>query len=80
MAFKREKVAVYINTVHSEIKGNVYIPQNGRITDFVNNVSKGFIPVTEAVIEMENKTIRTDLIQINKDYIVFIIPQDAMKE
>lgn len=81
MAFEREKVSVYIKTVNTIIKGEVHIPMGGRITDFVNNASKDFIPVTDAEIDLQNgKVIKTSLMQLNKDYIVFILPIDAVQE
>lgn len=78
MAFEREKVPIIISTQNTVITGTVHLPKGGRLTDFVNNVSKGFVPITDAVIERnDGRVIETKLLQVNKDYIVYIYPQEA---
>ncbi len=81
MAFEREKVPVIISTQNTVITGVVYLPKGGRLTDFINNVSKGFVPLTDAVIERsDGKIVETELLQVNKDYIVYILPQETLKK
>lgn len=81
MAFERERVNVFIKTANTIIKGEIHIPVGGRMTDFINIPSKDFIPVTNAEIDLQNgKIIHTSLMQLNKDYIVFIVPLDSIEE
>lgn len=79
MAFEREKVRAIIFTTEMEIHGFVHIPPGGRLTDFLNNISKPFIPITDADIKTkDNQKIHTDLLQLNKDYVIAIIPQGSV--
>ena len=81
MAFEREKVPVVISTSVATIKGIVHLPQGGRLTDFINNVTRGFIPITDVRIEHNNgKLIKTSLLQVNKNYIIYILPEHAVEE
>jgi len=79
MAFEREKVKSMIITTELEVTGIVHIPPGGRLTDFLNNMAKTFIPVTDADIKTKDgRRYHTDLMQLNKDYIVIIIPEDSI--
>lgn len=81
MAFERDKVKSIIFTTNSVIKGYVHIPPGGRLTDFMNNVAKPFIPVTDAEIKFNDGTsISARLLQVSKDYIVALIPEEAISE
>ncbi|MEO0288548.1 MAG: hypothetical protein ABIN00_02825 [candidate division WOR-3 bacterium] len=81
MAFEREKVKSLIFTTNSEIRGFVHIPPGGRLTDFLNNIAKPFIPVTDAEVRTsDGRVFRTDLMQLNKDFIIVIIPEEAMEK
>ncbi|MDD3802982.1 MAG: hypothetical protein PHW02_01175 [bacterium] len=80
MAFEREKVKSIIFTTELEVTGMVHIPPGGRLTDFLNNLAKPFIPITDADIKTKDgRTYHTDLMQLNKDYIIVIIPEDSIK-
>jgi hypothetical protein len=79
MAFEREKVKSMIITTELELVGMIHIPPGGRLTDFLNNLAKPFIPVTDADIKTKDgRTFHTDLMQLNKDYIIVIIPEDSI--
>lgn len=81
MAFERDKVKSIIFTTNSVIKGYVHIPPGGRLTDFMNNIAKPFIPVTDAEITFNDGTsLSTRLLQVSKDYIVALIPHEAINE
>lgn len=81
MAFEREKVKSIIFTLNSEVRGYVHIPPGGRLTDFLNNIAKPFIPVTDAEIRTtDGRVFKTELMQLNKDYIIIIVPEESMVE
>ncbi len=81
MAFEREKVPVVISTSVATIKGIVHLPQGGRLTDFINNATRGFVPLTDVRIEHNSgKLIKTSLLQVNKNYIIFILPEHAIEQ
>lgn len=79
MAFERERVKSLIFTTNCEIRGYVHIPPGGRLTDFLNNIAKRFIPVTDAEVRtVDGKTYKTKLMQLNKDFITIIIPEESI--
>lgn len=81
MAFEREKVKSLIFTTNSEVKGFVHIPPGGRLTDFLNNIAKPFIPVTDAEVRTsDGRIFKTGLMQLNKDFIIIIIPEESMEK
>jgi len=81
MTFEREKVKSVIFTSNAKIEGYVHIPPGGRITDFMNNIAKPFIPITDVVMTFtDGKVITTNLLQLNKDYIIALVPEGSINE
>ncbi len=81
MKINREKVRVLVYTNNALIRGNIYLPPGGRLTDYVNKVSGDFIPITDAEINVYGReTIKTSLMQLNKDYIEFIVPEESIEK
>jgi hypothetical protein len=86
---KKDSTNVLVYVSGYKILGTVYLPLGGRLTDFLNTKGLGaegevFIPVTDASIYSipDDRLIHyTPFLNINKDKILFIFPQDdSMKE
>lgn len=86
---KKDSINVLVYVSGYKILGTVYLPLGGRLTDFLNTKGLGaegevFIPVTDASIYSisdDNLIHYTPFLNINKDKILFIFPQDdSMKE
>ena len=76
---QKEKRSVTAYTYHYKIKGKVFTPTGGRLSDFIGSVGqKKFIPVADAVVTdiFGNKICKTDFMELNIDEIIFLIPDD----
>lgn len=81
---KKDNINVLVYVQDYKILGTVYLPLGGRLTDFLNTKGLGaegevFIPVTDASIYSisDGSLIHyTPFLNINKDKILFIFPQD----
>jgi hypothetical protein len=82
MSDDAEKQKVIIFTNHFEIKGYISIYQGVRLTDYMNE-SKLFISVTDAEVrhhQHNGKTVmKTTFLNVRKDDIEIIVPEDAVK-
>jgi len=81
---KKDIVNVFIYIPGFRISGSIYLPLGGRLTDFLNTKGLGaegeiFIPVTDASIyDIEKGSLLhyTPFLNVNKDNILFVFPQD----
>ena len=72
----REKLRATILIPGFSIEGNLSLPPNSRLSDFVNT-SKQFIAVTDAKVTdiKDNSVVKdTSFVELNRDFIISIIP------
>ena len=85
---KKDNINVLVYVSDYKIFGTVYLPMGGRLTDFLNTKGLGaegevFIPVTDASIYniSDDSLIHyTPFLNVNKDKILFIFPQDDITQ
>jgi len=85
---KKDNINVLVYVSGYKIFGTVYLPMGGRLTDFLNTKGLGaegevFIPVTDARIYniSDDSLIHyTPFLNVNKDKILFIFPQDDITQ
>lgn len=75
---KKEEKAIVAFTSKYKIRGNIFVPPGGRLSDFLGALGqKKFIPVTEAVVTdiSGNLICKANFLELNKDEVVFIFPE-----
>ncbi len=76
----RDEIGVIIYLSNCKIKGKMFLPPGGRVSDFVNSPVRQFIPVTDAEIDSisgEKWSYRVKFLNLNKNEIVTIFPEEA---
>lgn len=78
---EKEKKAIIAYTSYYKIRGKIFMPPGGRLSDFIGGISqKRFIPVTDAVITDASggEICRTRFLALNTDEIMFILPESEL--
>ncbi len=77
----KKPVEVIIQTATHIIQGTVHVRPDERVIDEMNMSSK-FIAVTEAHVldDQKNQLYRCDFLTLNKDQIIWIIPDDEVDQ
>ena len=76
----RDEIGVIIYLSNCKIKGKMFLPPGGRVSDFVNSPVRQFIPVTDAEIDSisgEKWSYRVKFLNLNKNEVVTIFPEEA---
>jgi len=79
---KKNKVEVEIYTSNLKIVGDCYLPieaYRGRLTDLLNEMGSGFIPVTRAEVYRRNSDElinQAKCVVVNKNFIEAVLPID----
>ncbi|MDO9514190.1 MAG: hypothetical protein Q7J59_06255 [Elusimicrobiota bacterium] len=79
----RDEISVIIYLSNCKIKGKMFVPPGGRVSDFVNSPVRQFIPVTDAEIDSISGakwSYRVKFLNLNKNEIVTIFPAAAFIE
>lgn len=79
---EKEQKPIIAYTRYYKIEGKIYTPIGARLSDFISGVGqKKFIPVTDAIVTdmLGNGVCKTSFLELNKDEIVFIIPESELK-
>lgn len=79
---EKEVKAIIAYTAQFKIRGNVFTPPGGRLSDFMSGVAqKKFIPVTDAVVSdiSGSQILSTKFLELNMDEIIFIVPETEME-
>lgn len=83
----KEPTGVLIYLTTCKIFGKVYLDIQERLTDYINDTHRSFLPVTDARIESISPTedwrYEVPFLNVNKNYIITIIPsseQDPVAE
>ncbi|MBA3065809.1 hypothetical protein KJ633_00740 [bacterium] len=79
----RDEINVIIYLRNCKIKGKMFLPPGGRVSDFVNSPIRQFIPVTDAEIESisgDKWSYRVRFLNLNKNEIATIFPAEAFIE
>lgn len=79
---EKEEKAIIAYTTHFKIKGKVFTPPGGRLSDFISGVAqKKFIPVADVIVTdiAGNQILRTKFLELNKDEIIFMVPEEELK-
>lgn len=73
----KDKSEVIIFTKNHRISGQIALVQGARLTDYIVD-AKPFIAVTEAEIKDHagNLVLKTPFLDVNRDYIEFILPAE----
>lgn len=81
MAFDTDQTRVIILTGHYRIIGRISVLPEARVTDFFCG-SKEFIAITDAEVwdHDERKISSTSFMNINREHIEIIIPQDSVTQ
>jgi len=72
-----ESMAVCVYTEDFIIKGNIHLPKNGRLSDYIN-MDKKFFPVTQAIVYSfvdEKEIQKAESLIINQNEIIMVMPQ-----
>lgn len=74
-----DKKRVTIFTRNFEIKGDLHIYEGVRLTDYINE-SRSFVAVTNAEVKRQGDAspLKTSFLNVNKDNIEIIFPEDAV--
>ncbi len=75
---EEKKVIAYIGSY--KVKGTIFMPTGARLSDFLGGVgAKQFIPMGEVVVSdiSGNEICRSDFMELNKDKIIFLMPQEV---
>lgn len=79
---EKEEKAIVAYTSDYKIRGTVFMPPGGRLSDFIAGVGqKKFIPVADAVVTdiSGNQICRTKFLELNKDKIIFLLPESELE-
>lgn len=80
MKAQKEKLRVVIFASHHEIRGDVHLYENSRLTDILNAdaVTKDFLPVTNATIldKRTEKSLHVGFLSINRRHIQIVMEDD----
>lgn len=80
----REPVSVIIYLENCKIQGTIYLSLGGRLSDFVNDPTVKFLPITDAFVEAivpgQKWSYSTSFMELNKDYVLVVFPKDALKK
>jgi predicted YcjX-like family ATPase len=77
---QREKIEAIIYLRSCKIKGTIFLPPGGRLSDFINSPVRQFIPVKDASIESitsDKWSYNVKFLNLNKNEIVTIFPKEA---
>lgn len=77
---ERDEVEVIIYLRSCKIKGVMFLPPGGRVSDFINSPVRQFIPITDARIESisgEKWSYEVKFLNLNKNEVVTIFPKKA---
>ncbi|MEA2081222.1 MAG: hypothetical protein U9O97_00560 [Elusimicrobiota bacterium] len=80
---ERDEISVIIYLRNCKITGKMFLPPGGRVSDFVNSPVRQFVPVTDAEIDSisgEKWSYRVKFLNLNKNEIVTIFPEEAFIE
>ncbi len=67
---EKEKYKATIVMNNMRIKGYIHIMPKSRLTDVLNSAQiKDFIPITDAEVEYNGKTIYLNFVEVNKNHI-----------
>ena len=73
----KSRVSVVIQTIQARISGDVHISKDERISNSINR-GEEFIAITDVVVfdESGNPDIRADFMLVNRNQIVWILPEE----
>ena len=80
---QRDEIDVIIYLRNCKIKGKMFLPPGGRVSDYINSPVRQFIPVTDAEIDSisgDKWSYRVKFLNLNKNTIVTIFPALAFIE
>lgn len=80
---KKERKAIIAYTSTYTIKGEMFTPPGSRLSDFIGGLGqKKFLPISNATVTDVNgkKVCDAGFMELNKDEIVFLIPQCELKD
>jgi hypothetical protein len=71
------KAKVIIFTKHFQIKGDIFLYEGARLTDYMLE-AKAFIAVSSAEImdHQNNKVLTTSFLNVNRDHVEIILPAE----
>jgi hypothetical protein len=74
----KESTPVVIQTTTHQLRGYVYVQEDGRLSDELNS-SERFLPVTQAaVFDLSgNKLTDVQFLAVNREQIIWIYPEDV---
>ena len=78
---EKEEKAIIAYTANYKIRGKVFMPPGGRLSDFIGGaVQKKFMPVVDAIVTgvSGGEICRTKFLQLNKSAIIFILPETEL--
>lgn len=75
----KDAVPVLIQTTTNRIRGNLYVRPGERIKDQINQEDT-FLAITEAILfDLAGEELyRSDFLLVNREYLVWILPEDQM--
>lgn len=74
---EKESLEIVAYVHNFKIKGTIFTPPGGRLSDFLSGVSqRQFIPVTDAIVSdvAGNEICRTKFLELNREEILFLFP------
>jgi hypothetical protein len=79
---EKEKSRAIIFTVSLKIEGTIYLLPQERMTDYLGESEKAFIPVTDAIVSSIHSgevLHTTEFLSLNKNEVMVICPIKAVK-
>lgn len=84
-SISREEIKVIIFVPSCRIEGNIHLPREGRISDFLSSQTKKFFPVTEAKVfstmpQSQKFIYKTPFMTVNRRYVITLIPRGKFEK
>ena len=80
---QKEKKIIEAYTHQFKVKGTVFMSPGSRLSDFIGSLGqKKFIPVADARVTdiFGNEICRSKFLELNRDEIIFLLPEAADKK
>lgn len=77
VVLKKEEMPVIAYTSHYKVKGKIFLPPGGRLSDFMSSIGqKRFIPVKDVTVtDLTGRDVyKSDFLVLNADEVIFVMP------
>lgn len=79
---EKELKKIIVFTSEFKIEGDMHVHPGARFSDYIETLAKKFIPITDARISIigDDRCIcETSFLELNKNEVIIILPQEELK-